>query len=932
VSLAKLKLSRWAVILAVLVLGCFLFAGVTMAAPVDYAAIVIPDGNPATGDPTNVVKASHTYDYWVCSGLFGGIDVGVFADQPIVVDFPEIADPTADQFDLSPAAGKTVPVRLWVYGNEIIAQAIPQIDNVNHTATLVIQKQNLPQMGTVNCFQIEGLRVKNTCLPGSYCVTLRHPCFTGGVSACMALKVVPTVGKITLNLPDPPYVKGATVTVTGEVWNACGKPWPFDTWPVIIDIVDKKGLRAQDPYYNSPGGCPVENGETVIENCCATIDPCSDEPICPVIAHTKQLGNKTIFTAEIMLPACETYGLDYTIRARTIETQDCNADSTIDYVQAFIVDPQLVPAESLEDQQGVTGPGGTHIFWSTFFGKGCADTLEHAWLEALPQTVTLAPGVPACIGPSCLPTIPFDKPYNFCINVYDKFGNPTTVRDANGIKVDLAAYTGDPGYPGKVAGIFRDAIRPAGNEITHIYIPQGETGICVWFYPKELGSIVIEGRSIINGNKAIARCWTTVVEPTGAILEVTPKVTNDNGDPVAGWPLASAIWLKDEQGNDINATQDYDVYISLRSANDGDDGNWAEDSVSEFCSSSCAMWDTALDVTFGKAGANKGDGDIYVDGNLVCEKCYPWAKYTHPYCTVKSHFYIYPSQSCACNVLYAQAKLVGKTNNKVILTNTVEIGPFADPVELKRVLEAEKWQILSTPQELVGSGGMDSILPASSFTDILTYKDYQWNSLAPSDKLNPLYAYYVKTKQRATQGDPNCYVAKYIFKRVTQPGQDVPPTRTLVQGWNLVGVAMPSEMTLPPAIEIDLTGNCRVPNCDTPNCEGYPCAKLYQPEFLGKMLGTTCEACKKTYNPGGPGLDIVVDLNPNTGIKGVSIDGDPNKMANLAGFTAADVSQGTLEAWALDPLYLVFNGDGYWIYMTKTQTLAAEIGQELIDP
>jgi hypothetical protein len=223
-------------------------------------------------------------------------------------------------------------------------------------------------------------------------------------------------------------------------------------------------------------------------------------------------------------------------------------------------------------------------------------------------------------------------------------------------------------------------------------------------------------------------------------------------------------------------------------------------------------------------------------------------------------------------------------------------------------------------------------MPAGSFTDILTYKDYQWSSLAPSDKLNPLYAYYVKTKQRPTQGSPNCYVAKYTFKRVTQPGQDVPPTRTLVQGWNLVGVAMPDTMTLPPAIELDLTGNCQPPPCDQPNCEGYPCAKRYQPEFLGKMLGTTCEGCKKVYNPGGAGLGIDVEVVYPGGIKSISLDGSPNKLANLAGFTAADVSQGTLEAWALDPLYLVFNGDGYWIYMTKTQTLAAEVGQELVDP
>jgi len=943
-------ISKWgklSIILAIVALCCFMFAGVSLAAPVDYTGIIALDPagnaqvNPYTGMNMNVVKGSHTYDYGIYSGLFGAIDLGVFADQPIVVDFPEISDPTATQFDLSPAIGRTVPIRVWTSGSGsdgTILQTIPVIDNVNHTATFVIQKQNLPQIGTVNYFQIEGLRVKNTCLDGSYCITLRHPCFTGGVSSCMALRVVRTVERITLDLPAAPYTKGSTIEVSGEVWGTCNKPWPFDTWPVLIDLVDKKGLTAQDPYADGQGSFVTEDGETIIENCSANYEPCTGTPICPVVAHTRQLGDRTIFTAQLKLPACEDYGLDYTIRARTIEVQDCNADPDIEYIAPFTVDCQLMAAEALEDFAGATGAGGTHILYSPFTVPGCIETLPHAWLEAIPRTITLTAGVPSCIGPKSCPgesPIPFDKPYNFCINVYDKFGNLTTVRDAGGLKVDLVAYDINK----DVAGIFKDAL---GNEITHVWIPQGQTGICVTFYPKKLGELTIEGRSIINLNRSVARCGAFVNEATQAQLDITVKVVKDTvfeqlgpveNAPVAGWPLSAAIWLKDDQNNDINATENYDVIVSLRSEDDGDDTNWAETSVDEFCPPSCATWDTALDTTFNFKGAYDGRGDIYNENHseLLCKVCHGWDKYTHPYCTVKSHFYVYPSASCVCEVVYVQAKLVGKTTGKVILTNTVKVGPFADPVDLKRVLNAETWQVLSTPQELVGSGGMDSLMPASSFADILTYKDYQWSSLAPDEELDPLYAYYVKTAQRATQKDPNCYVAKYVFNRVANPGEDVPPTRTVVQGWNLVGVAMPSEMTLPPAIKIDITGNCNVPDCDSPNCEGYPCDKLYQPEFLGKMLGTTCEACKKTYNPGGAGLDIVVAVNPNTGIKDVSIDGDPNRMANLAGFTAADVSQGTLEAWALDPLYLVFNGDGYWVYMTKTQSLAAEVGQSMFD-
>lgn len=957
------KISKWgkfSIALAIVALCCFIFAGVAMAAPVDSAGIVAldPYGNPQIPQ-THVVKGSHTYNYGIFSGLFGSIDVGVFVDQPIVVEFPTVADPTATQFDLTPAVGKTVPIRVFLVGgdpNGVILQTIPTIDNVAHTATFIIQKQNLPQVGYVYDFQIEGLQVKNTCLPGSYCVKLRHPCFTGGISACLALRVMPTVESITLDVPATPYVKGSTIQVSGKVWGNCSKPWPFDTWPVVIDIVNRKGMTPVDPYDLTPQPTwPIEDGETVMINCSATHDPCiSERYICPTIAHTVQMGSETIFKGPLKLPACEEYGLDYTIRARTLEAQDCYTDPIIEYVSPFTVDCQLVPAEGLEDFAGATGPGGTHIIRSPFESILCGFmTQPHSWLEANPMTITLVPGIPAfissCIDGDCVDlseeTIPFDKPYNFCVTVHDKFRNVTTVRDAGGLKVDLVAY--QISYDGwkEVAGIFKDA---AGNEITHIWIPQGQSGICVTFYPKKLGPITIDGRSIINMNRSIARCLVVANEPTQAKLDITAKVVKDiiygtdiDGDPiithdvpVAGWPLSAAIWLKDDAGNDIHATQDFDVYISLRSANDGNDENWAEDSVDEFCAASCATWDTALDVTFNKAGLYDGRGDIFTPDHttLLCKVCHPWDKYTHPYCTVKSHFYVYPSVSCVCQPIFIQAKLVGKTTGRVILTNTVQVGPFADPVDLKRVLNAETWQVLSTPQELVGSGGMDSLMPTSSFTDVLTYKDYQWYSLGPSDKLDPLFGYYVKTKQRAVETDPNCYVAKYIFNRVTDPGMDIPPTRTVVQGWNLIGTALPDKISLPPAETISLSGDFwnEVP-CDSGNCEGYPTAKLIQPEFLGNMLGTTCEACKQVYNIGGPGLGITIDVNTQTLNTDIILNGDPNSKANLAGFTAASISNGNINQFALNPLYLVFNGDAYWLYMTKTQELAAEVGQSLVD-
>jgi len=144
-----LKISKWgkfSIVLALVALCCFVFAGVALAAPTDDSGIIAldPAGTPQlnpNSNYTHVVKGSHTYNYGLWSGLFGSIDVGVFADQPIVVDFPEISDPTATQFDLSPAIGKSVPIRVYFVDgdiNGVILQTIPVIDNVNHTATFIV--------------------------------------------------------------------------------------------------------------------------------------------------------------------------------------------------------------------------------------------------------------------------------------------------------------------------------------------------------------------------------------------------------------------------------------------------------------------------------------------------------------------------------------------------------------------------------------------------------------------------------------------------------------------------------------------------------------------------------------------------------------------------------------------------------------------------
>lgn len=176
--------------------------------------------------------------------------------------------------------------------------------------------------------------------------------------------------------------------------------------------------------------------------------------------------------------------------------------------------------------------------------------------------------------------------------------------------------------------------------------------------------------------------------------------------------------------------------------------------------------------------------------------------------------------------------------------------------------------------------------------DILAwYKNGTWNfafdAAASSVVPDPLVSYYARMHQKNTPAD-STLTAEYVFARATSPVDSIPPTRVLGLGWNAIGVSVQdNNIGLLPLY----------------TQEG---SLQYQSDYMYRYLGSVCQGCKLVYNP--------------------------PRLGNLAQFGTIAISGGTAESWALDPINAAFNGDCYWLYLTESQELAANVGLDLVDP
>lgn len=844
----RIKWHKVALVLALAAICCFVFAGMALAADFSITA----GTNPVTGEPSNVVKADHTYNYVITAtglntplNLFCDENIDDQNDKELVITFP-------DGFEV--LQEDAVPCYLTIGDEDYYMQIVPEINQNEDGTTDVIftfQRQQISVDGKVTGFKIDGLKVKNpTENSAEYCVKIRHTtsCFP---ESCMNLNVVETVGTISIDAVYQCPVAGNLITVAGKVYRTDGAGWPYNTWPVVVEVLDKDGKPAVDPQTGSWVKDPC-NGED------AYINPCDGEEIEPVITHTDSNG---YFEAKIRVPACPANS-PYHLVARTIEVKDNKFDAGVEY--EFNAPAYMVPVESIEDLDNAQEVNRNHI------ERGQVDPaqFDHAWLQSDGYKIEVLSGVPFGIKQNDLGSqIPLNIPAEITVTLFDKFGLETKnalldedcelVKQPD-LKVDLAAYYVENGQQ-KIAGQFY--LNKQDNVVTgvtnHVFIPGGDSKATVYFVPEVKGPITIEERTIINGVPKVTCCTVNVDEPQN-MLEVTPKVTNDEGDPRAGWLVKVSV----------HYPKPATMKVELLDPQTRKAVTWA-------------TWDTEGKVQFDYDGRFES-GDTFTHPNLSDPR----------YNSSKSDFYVYTDRKIAVGKTLV-IKVVDINNN---VKDEKEIS-FVSPVEFSRFVDWDTWQVISTPKELAGDGNMPFLL-GDNYSDCLTYRDGQWVSVG-TEKLQPLYAYFVLMKQPDDWPAKSKYFqADYIFNRTAVPGGTMPDTRLLPVGWNLVGVSVPDNDT-------EVKGD-----------------DMYQQsDYLYRMLGTTCEGCKKVYNPGGS--------------RDNSVPGDKfkvNDLGNLAGFINADINDGTFEMKTKDPKYSAYVGDGYWLYMTKTQTLAAETQVDLVDP
>jgi hypothetical protein len=342
-------------------------------------------------------------------------------------------------------------------------------------------------------------------------------------------------------------------------------------------------------------------------------------------------------------------------------------------------------------------------------------------------------------------------------------------------------------------------------------------------------------------------------------LELKTKLVQDLTR--AGWPVQGSVWFDPDWCAGCGS-DNFTVMVEFRNVN-----------------GLTATWDTVLKTDYLSTGAN-GSGATYLHKNAQA-----------PGNPCKSHFYIYTTDfkipdGCAPNTpigsLEVRVKVTCDTTQVTYVTDWQTVS-LINPVELKRALAADTWQVLSTPKYLAGAGGADGKLTdllGNNFSVAYCYLNGWWNNVTNSS-VKPLQAYYVKTKQRAKYGDVDSYTANYIYKRYTQPSQTIPRVIDLVAGWSSVGVSEP--VNSPP--------------------EGS--SLCIQPEFAYRYVVPLSKFCKKIVNP---------------------------KLGNIAEFKVLGITDDDAPMGAPDNLNSVFNGDAYWLWVDGAGKLVAEALPQLIDP
>lgn len=986
-STCSFKWHKATVLIAVLALCCFVFAGTALAASVT----VTGGNNPATGAPTNVLKANHNYNLTI-TGTGLEADLNAFcSDVPygetgfkaLIVDFPF----TLEGDNFKKAVGKQVSAYLTINGQEYLVPVVPEIfeeeascddPSVADRVYFVIERQSidLPSNAKVASFKIEGLPVLTPKTPNqNYQVCVSHTEGSCFIPLCTVVEVVETVYSVELN-EVVCAIAGSEATVTGQVYdtryneNCDPAKWTGKaSWPVVLCpmLRVQVGTDCDDkPVYEF---VPLPNplNADAVYDCNGNLvcyDDC-DNPAMPcVVTSIKSDGS---FSATLRMPASFVYDLnkngvieddecfdingkiankkgvvlphDIVVIAKTVEVKDENPDNCINFL--FNVPAYQVPAESTEDAKSQ----GKHMARG-LYDPACKD---HAWLKSDPLVLNVVPGTPYSIMAESLPdqiaiANPFDPiccegdcaSYEIDIYLLDKYCNVTVNGDlcdgsyqAKDIKVDLKSFYLDKGKK-KLAGTFYDK-NPCDPDsqakvIDYTKILVGKSSATVYFVPTKAGLINMEYSAIIGGvNKLWQQC-DVEVNYNACLLEVTPLVTSDGCQPLQPDRGISDGWP-------IKVSVHYDKTVPLRieildpeTYKPFNFGGGPDDFL--------VTWDTeAFEdngvLEFEAVGAfGHGDYLNHPFGNV-------------PYDPGKSDFFVYPVNACGKTFTI---KVVDEANR---VKDEVVIGPLASATELVRVLDPSKWQVLSTPKKLAGDGDLLSLFDgATPYNEALTYRNNKWESVMPFDELDPLYAYVLNTQQNWCReacpgefcGKQMPIYAKYVFARVTDPSLTLLPERLLTAGANLIGPSFnEAEIMIPYELGQEFLEFSAKHKKDMNNCFKFADCCL-DPE--------NCVDCDVPISDRGNvcperlfQFDTLARLTA-TFCDGCSMianyGGDSagecrNSRGNLAFFTTAALGGNNSQSWLTDPLHFAFNGDGYLAYVTSAQTYTGAAQLELVN-
>ena len=483
------------------------------------------------------------------------------------------------------------------------------------------------------------------------------------------------------------------------------------------------------------------------------------------------------------------------------------------------------------------------------------------------------PAVPGEWEPICDTTQLFKACNRLKVELRDSCPCPNPCNDGNvavagegGVKVDLTGIV--QGSSPQIVGVHffaneSDCTTTNTPQINSVTIAQDTSSVEVWAKPIVDGNVVIEGRNPGLTPDSFA-AHVGIAATNEVKLELKTKLVQDLTR--AGWPVQGSVWL-DPDWCAACGSDNFTVMVEFQKVVPTDPTGKLT-----------ATWDTVLKTDYLSTGAN-GSGATYLHKNAQA-----------PGNPCKSHFYIYTTDfkipdGCVPNTsigsLEVRVKVTCDTTQVTYVTDWQSVS-LINPVELKRTLAADTWQVLSTPKYLAGAGGADGNLAdllGNNFSVAYCYFNGVWWNIT-NQWVKPLQAYYVKTKQRAKYGDGNSYTANYIYKRYTQPSQTIPRDINLAAGWSSVGVSEP---------------------VNSPEGSGL----CIQPELAYHYVVPLSKFCKKIVNP---------------------------KLGNIASFQVLGITDDDAPMGAPDNFNSVFNGDAYWLWVDGAGKLVAEALPQLIDP